>query len=120
MNEEPNIRPGKRPASEFSQQIGRQEARSIKARSQKRHALWLGFSVSGLIGWGVVIPSLLGLGTGIWIDSHYAAMHCWTLMLFAFGLCVGCFNGWYWISKEMEAMRRDQEENTETHGQKNE
>ncbi len=109
MNEQttPPGSPGRK--SGFTEQIGRHEARKLNARSAKPKAFWMGFGIVGLIGWGVTIPSLIGLGCGVWIDSHYHGMHCWTLMLFAAGLFLGCLNAWYWISKEVEAIRRDQD-----------
>jgi len=113
MNEKPQPQDSNGDRARLTQRVGQQEARKLKARRQQHKALWLGFSVTGLIGWGVVVPSLLGLAAGIWIDAHYPRMHCWTLMLLRLGIFVGCLNAWYWISRELDAIRRDQEEQPE-------
>ena len=44
---------------------------------------WLifGLGMLGLIGWAVVVPTLLGAALGLWLDAHYPARHSWTLAL---------------------------------------
>jgi ATP synthase protein I len=64
----------------------------------------------GLVGWSVVVPTLLGAALGIWLDRHHAGKHAWTLALLAAGLAIGCFNAWHWVAKESREIR-DQEEN---------
>jgi ATP synthase protein I len=58
----------------------------------------------GLIGWSVVIPTLLGAGLGIWLDKHHPGEHSWTLALLVAGLAIGCFNAWHWVAKEEQEM----------------
>ena len=53
-----------------------------------------------MVGWSVAIPSLLGIGLGVWIDTHIQSKYSWTLMLLVIGVALGCLNAWYWISKE--------------------
>ncbi len=67
----------------------------------------------GLIGWSVVIPTLLGAALGIWLDRHFPGSHSWTLALLVAGLVIGCFNAWRWVAKEGEAMEAEQEDNHE-------
>ena len=40
----------------------------------------------GLIGWSVVVPTLLGAALGIWLDKHHPGKHSWTLALLVAGL----------------------------------
>ena len=117
MNKKQKTQTGRAP---FAEQVARQEARKLRAQRQNRKPLWLGFSVTGLVGWGIVIPSLLGLALGVWIDSHHPATLRWTLMLFALGLIIGCFNAWHWISKEIENIRREQQNQTGETGKETE
>jgi ATP synthase protein I len=67
----------------------------------------------GIVGWSVVVPTLLGAALGIWLDNHLPGSHSWTLMLLIIGLVIGCLNAWYWVSKEDKEMREDQEDNDE-------
>ena len=43
----------------------------------------------GLIGWSVVVPTLLGAALGIWLDNRHPGTHSWTLMLLVIGLAYG-------------------------------
>ena len=67
----------------------------------------------GLIGWSVVIPTLLGAAFGIWLDNRQPGNHSWTLTLLFIGLIIGCVNAWHWVTKEEEEMREDQEDKHE-------
>ena len=42
--------------------------------------------MSGLIGWSVTVPTLIGAALGIWVDKHYPSTYSWTLMLLLVGL----------------------------------
>ena len=101
--------------ADFTLQVGLKTARKLKARRNLTPGIWFGLGMMGVIGWSVVIPTLLGAALGIWLDNHYADQHSWTLALLIAGLTLGCFNAWYWVDKEQQAMRDkpDQEHNGE-------
>ena len=63
----------------------------------------------GLIGWSVVVPTLLGAALGIWLDNHYPGAYSWTLTLLVTGLVIGCLNAWHWVVKEDKEMQDEQE-----------
>ena len=67
----------------------------------------------GLIGWSVVVPTLLGAALGLWLDRHHPGQHSWTLALLVAGLTVGCLNAWRWVAKEDKAMHNEQEDHHE-------
>ncbi len=85
---------------ELSQQVKRKEARRIKGRQDKRHGMYFGLGMFGLVGWSVAIPTFLGLAAGIWIDHTWPSRFSWTLMGLLGGVILGCYNAWYWVSKE--------------------
>jgi ATP synthase protein I len=64
----------------------------------------------GLIGWSVSVPTLVGALLGNWLDGHRPGAHSWTLSLLIAGLCVGCINAWYWVSKEAAEIHASAEE----------
>jgi ATP synthase protein I len=96
----------------FAAVIGAKATRKQKAR---RHpaGVWFGLGMMGLIGWSVVVPTLLGAGLGIWLDQHHPGRHAWTLALLVAGLAIGCMNAWHWVAKEDKAMRDEQEEDND-------
>jgi len=59
----------------------------------------------GLIGWSVVVPTLLGAALGTWLDKSYSDSHSWTLVFLVAGLCIGCLNVWRWMSKQHHDMQ---------------
>lgn len=99
-------------APTLAEQVGAKAERKLKARNN-RSQVWFGLGMMGLIGWSVVVPTLLGTGIGIWLDKRLEDQHSWTLALLVAGLVIGCFNAWHWISKEDKAMRDEQGDNNE-------
>lgn len=97
----------------LSREIGEKAARKLKAKRNSRNVAWFGLGMMGLIGWSVVVPTLLGAALGIWLDNHHPGSHSWTLMLLIAGLTIGCVNAWYWVSKEEKEMQEEQEDNDE-------
>ncbi len=98
--------------SEFSREIQAKAARKIRARKSNQGA-WFGLGMLGLIGWSVVVPTLLGTALGIWLDNRYPGTYSWTLTLLVIGLVLGCINAWHWVDKEDKEMREDQENTDE-------
>jgi ATP synthase protein I len=97
----------------FSREVGAKAARKLKARRNPTPGVWFGLGMMGLIGWSVVVPTLLGAALGIWLDNRHPGGHSWTLALLVAGLAIGCLNAWHWVAKEDKAMREEQEDNDE-------
>lgn len=95
-------------SEDFSREIGLKAARKLKARTSTQ-GVWFGLGMMGLVGWSVVVPTLLGAGLGIWLDNHHPGKHSWTLTLLIAGLALGCLNAWHWVDKEDKEMRQDGE-----------
>jgi ATP synthase protein I len=96
--------------SEFSRQIGEQAARKLKAQRGTKRGIWHGLGMSGLIGWSVTVPTLIGTAIGIWVDKHYPSRFSWTLMLLIVGLAIGCFNAWHCVASEYKKIKEDPDE----------
>ena len=97
---------------EWSRLAGVSAARKLKAQREKSHAartVWSGLGMMGLVGWAVVAPTLLGAGLGVWLDRRYPTNHSWTLTLLFAGLVVGCFNAWYWVTREDRETHKQRE-----------
>ena len=85
----------------FQRQIASKSDRKLKAKKEKNN-IWLGLGTFGMVGWSVAIPTLLCISLGVWIDSQIESKYSWTLMLLFIGIVLGCFNAWYWITKESQ------------------
>ncbi len=112
MSEKSKIKSAKDQTA-FSREIAAKVARKLKAQRHVTQGVWFGLGMMGLIGWSVVVPTLLGAALGIWLDNRHPGSHSWTLMLLVMGLCLGCFNAWHWVAKEDKAMREEQEDSDE-------
>jgi ATP synthase protein I len=97
----------------FGREVGEIAVRKLRARRHESRTVWFGLGMMGLIGWSVVIPTLLGTMLGLWLDKHYPEGRSWTLALLVGGLCIGCFNAWHWVAQEHQAIREEQEEDDE-------
>ncbi len=94
---------------DFAAQVSAKLARKIKAR-RRDSGVWFGLGMMGLVGWSVVVPTLLGAALGLWLDERYPGGRSWTLALLIAGLVLGCFNAWHWVAKEDQAMRDEQKD----------
>ena len=95
----------------WEEQVGEKETRKLRARHRKDRSIWFGLGTFGVVGWSVVVPTLLGLFAGIWLDRNLPAPFSWTLMLFLGGLMLGCYNAWRWLYFESGLIEREGEEN---------
>jgi ATP synthase protein I len=96
--------------SPFSQQVGAKAARKLTAQRNVTRGVWFGLGMMGIVGWSVVIPTLLGAALGIWLDNHHPGHLSWTLTLLITGLVLGCLNAWHWVAKEDKEMHDEQED----------
>ena len=99
--------------NQLSREIGAKATRKLKARRNSSQGVWFGLGMMGLIGWSVVVPTLLGAAVGIWLDNRHPGNYSWTLMLLVIGLVIGCANAWHWVAKEDNEMREEQEDGDE-------
>lgn len=97
----------------FSDQVAAKAALKLKARRRAGQGIWFGLGMMGLIGWSVVVPTLLGAALGLWLDEHHSGKLSWTLALLMAGLTLGCLNAWHWVAKEDKAIHEDQEDSDE-------
>lgn len=111
MSESPEIR-GVDRNSVFSREVGAKATRKLKARKSGQ-GVWFGLGMMGLVGWSVVLPTLLDAALGVWLDNRHPGGHSWTLMLLVGGLFVGCLNAWHWVSKEDREMREGEDDTHE-------
>jgi ATP synthase protein I len=84
----------------FSERVDRKERRKLEARRHRQEGMWFGIGMFGLVGWSVVVPTLIGVALGMWIDATWPSQYSWTLMMLFAGVVAGCFNAWYWVKRE--------------------
>lgn len=95
---------------DFGKEVTASERRKLQAARHKDRTLWFGLGMFGVIGWSVAVPTLLGVGLGLWLDWEWPGPFSWTLALLLGGVALGCLNAWYWISREQRAMEQERKE----------
>ena len=95
-----------RSEEEMSAQVAAKAQRKRQAQRNPTRGVWMGLGLMGMVGWSVVVPTLLGAALGQWLDRHYPGGRSWTLALLVAGLTLGCLNAWHWVAKEDDAMHK--------------
>jgi len=107
MNNKENPKDIKR---SFIEKIKRKEKRKLRAQRKKGQAIWFGLGLFGVIGWSVMIPTLIGIAVGIWADRRWPGNISWTLTFLFAGIILGCLNAWYWVEKERKEIEEENKE----------
>ncbi len=98
---------------EFQQEVIRKERRKLRARKSDKFTAWFGLGSFGLIGWSVALPTVLFTALGVWIDGRWPSRYSWTLMFLVIGVCLGCYNGWFWMNRERKIIEKEREEGSD-------
>jgi ATP synthase protein I len=96
----------KEDSEEFQRRV---ERRAQRLQKKPKRSLWRGLGVIGMIGWSVVLPTLLGLAVGQWLDRVAPSRFSWSLSLLVGGLIFGCAAAWRWVDEEWSQVGQDQE-----------
>ena len=107
MNNKENPKDIKR---SFIEKIKRKEKRKLRAQRKKGQGIWFGLGLFGVIGWSVMLPTLIGIAIGIWADRKWPSQISWTLIFLFMGIVLGCLNAWYWVEKERKSIEEENEE----------
>ena len=51
----------------------------------------------GVLGWIIVVPILIGIFAGRWLDRTFNSGLFWTAPLLMLGLALGCWSAWKWM-----------------------
>ncbi|MFT4620460.1 MAG: ATP synthase protein I [Sulfitobacter sp.] len=75
-------------------------ARARRDRWQQQGDLSIGRRLAqiGVLGWIFVMPTLVGLFFGRWLDARYSSGLFWSAPLMLIGLCIGGWTAWKWMN----------------------
>ncbi len=51
----------------------------------------------GVLGWIIVVPMLIGVFAGRWLDQKFHTGLFWTAPMLMLGAVLGCWSAWKWI-----------------------
>lgn len=99
----------------FSAEVGKKEKMKLKALRKKKGSVWAGLGLFGVVGWTIVVPTIIGVVAGRWLDKSYPEFFSWTMSLMMAGLLIGCAAATYWIKKEYREMHQNHSEHEGNH-----
>ena len=108
MAEEKNTQGEEETTTPLSDSVGKTAERKIAARNRMERSIWFGLGMFGLVGWSVAIPTLIGIGIGVWLDKQWPGNTSWTLTMLIIGVALGCANAWHWVQQEGRHTRDDE------------
>lgn len=79
--------------------VRRQYRRRQLAKQEGKRSIGQDLALIGVIGWTVVLPTVLGIFVGRWLDRKFASGIFWTLAMLVGGLSLGCFLAWQRLTR---------------------
>jgi ATP synthase protein I len=87
-------------ANNFPRQARLRGERHARFQREGERPIGKNLALMGSLGWLVVIPALLGIAAGVWLDRTFATGVFWTGALLVAGLAAGCWMAWQRIAGE--------------------
>jgi ATP synthase protein I len=81
--------------------------KGVRQRGE-RHTSWLRegdpsvaqrLAQIGVLGWMIVVPMLIGVFAGRWLDQKFNSGLFCTAPLLMLGLALGCWSAWKWMER---------------------
>lgn len=79
--------------------IRRRVTRHAKAQREGEPSFGGYLAQVGVLGWIIVLPTLLGVFAGRWVDRWLGTGIFWTGPSLMAGLAMGCWSAWRWVHR---------------------
>ncbi len=83
--------------AQWAARVGEQAQRLQRWLHGDSPSLMRQLAAVGVLGWIVVVPALLGVALGRWLDRTFDTGIFWSAPLLVVGLALGCWSGWRWM-----------------------
>jgi len=74
--------------------VRQRRERRERWKQEGERSIGRNLAMIGVLGWTIVIPTLLGMFAGRWLDRRFDSGIFWTLGLLVLGLTLGCWLAW--------------------------
>jgi ATP synthase protein I len=100
--------PGETHDSERIARAARQAgSREQMARDEPEPSLGSRLGQIGILGWTIVIPTLLGLAIGHWLDRYFGTRVFFSAPLLMVGAALGLWSAWKWMHRQTRSKNHD-------------
>lgn len=79
--------------------------KAVMMKLKKEQQLNVSFGLIAALGGVIIIPILLGIWGGTFLDTHYPVSFSWRLSLIFCGFIWGMINAYFWIKIEEEKIK---------------
>jgi ATP synthase protein I len=76
------------------------QTRQETSKREGERPLWKNLSMVGALGWLIVVPVLIGVFTGRWLDAHFDTDVTFSSALTFVGACLGFYLAWKRMNEE--------------------
>ncbi|RMD94073.1 MAG: AtpZ/AtpI family protein [Alphaproteobacteria bacterium] len=94
--------PEERERLALEEALERERRRREAARREEGPALWRHLSILGALGWMIVVPTLLAVLLGRWLDARFGTGVKFTLVLILAGIVLSGWLAWNRVKEEEE------------------
>lgn len=91
---------GEQNREEMQRAIDLREKRRAQWGREGERSLWANLSMVGAVGWLIVVPTLLGVFLGHWLDKRFETGILFSAALIFLGVCLGSYLAWKRINEE--------------------
>jgi ATP synthase protein I len=78
----------------LSEAVKARAGRKAKWQREGERSIGQNLAMIGALGWTIVIPTVMGIFAGRWLDRTFNMGVFWTLGLLVAGLALGCTLAW--------------------------
>lgn len=74
--------------------------RDSRGREEPEPSLGSRLGQIGILGWAIVLPTLMGLALGHWLDRMFGTRVFFSAPLLMIGAAVGFWSAWKWMHRQ--------------------
>lgn len=81
-------------AERLDEAVRKRRERRARWQRDGERSIGQNLAMIGALGWTIVMPTLIGIFVGRWLDRAFGSGIFWTLGLLVLGLAIGCTLAW--------------------------
>jgi ATP synthase protein I len=74
--------------------------RDVRGRANPEPSLGARLGQIGVLGWYIIVPTLLGLFLGRWLDRQFGTGLFFSAPLLMIGAAIGFWSAWRWMHRQ--------------------
>ena len=88
------------PPDGMAEAVRKQQDRYAQWRAEGEPSLLRFVGQIGILGWIIVLPTLVGMFVGRWLDRSFGTGIFWSAALLVLGVALGFWSGWRWMHRQ--------------------